>query len=267
MCSKISPGRPTQHCPSVIFRPKNWPSSPTSGGRKDILAANPLAWQSFRILEDVAGVIDNAEPADEDLNYDLPEVEAGLLAHAARLLETVVDHNRARGCRLEWGWLENQPALRLLAAHIDRVDDDQERLRLLEWLVNTLNPNDNQGLRETLAQELIMSGRAADALALCDRYPDDGLGAMIYARVLALQQTGRPAPHAGTGFRYGTGRWPRRSLALPDGLASPVAGTRCAGLAEKGGEGRQIARAPLCRPSRHARALPQVLPSAIVIHI
>lgn len=157
----------------------------------DWLAANPLAWQSFRILDEVAAVIDGAELADEDLNYDLPEVEANLLAHAAALLETVIARNQAGGCRLEWGWLENRPALRLLSAHIERLDDDQERLRLQEWLVGTLNPNDNQGLRESLARDLIMSGRAADALALGERYPDDALGAMIYARVLALHRLGR----------------------------------------------------------------------------
>jgi hypothetical protein len=157
----------------------------------DWLAVHPMAWQSFRIMDDVVAVIDSAELGDEDLNFDLPEIEALLLAHATALLEAVIARNKAEGCRLEWGWLENRPALRLLSAHIDRLDEDSERLPLLEWLVTTLNPNDNQGLRETLARELIMSRRATDALALCDRYPDDGLGAMIYARVLALQQTGR----------------------------------------------------------------------------
>lgn len=157
----------------------------------DWLAANPLAWQSLRIIDDVVMVIDGAELTDDDVGDDLGEVEEGLLAHAAKLLETVIADNKAQGCLLEWGWLENRPALRLLAGHIDRLEDDGERLRLLEWLVITLNPNDNQGLRETLARDLIANGRAADALALCERYPGDGLGAMIYARVLALQQTGR----------------------------------------------------------------------------
>jgi Flp pilus assembly protein TadD len=157
----------------------------------DWLAANPLAWQSFRIVEDVVTVIDTGEVVDHDVDDDLAEVEEGLLAHATTLLETVIARNKAEGCRLEWGWLENRPALRLLSAHIDRLDEDSERLRLLDWLVITLNPSDNQGLRETLARDLIMGSRAADALALCDRYPDDGLGAMIYARVLALQQSGR----------------------------------------------------------------------------
>lgn len=157
----------------------------------DWLAVNPLAWQSFRVLDEVVTVIDGGEVFDDDLDGDLGEMEDKLLAHAAALLETVIARNKAQGCRLEWGWLENRPALRLLSAHIDRLDDDGESLRLLEWLVTTLNPNDNQGLRENLARLLIMSGRAADALALCERYPDDGLGAMIYARVLALHRLGR----------------------------------------------------------------------------
>lgn len=157
----------------------------------DWLAANPLAWQSFRIMEDVLAVIGGGEVGIEDVDDDLAEADEGLLTHAATLLEEVIARNKAQGCMLEWGWLENRPALRLLAEHIDRLDDDGERLRLLEWLVSTLNPNDNQGLREMLVRELIAKGRAADALALCDRYPGDGLGAMIYARVLALQQMGR----------------------------------------------------------------------------
>lgn len=154
----------------------------------DWLAANPLAWQSFRILDDVIAVIDAVEPFSDDIDDELSEAEDGLLAHAAKLLEIVITRNKAQGCLLEWGWLDNRPALRLLAEHIDRIDDDDERLRLLEWLVTILNPNDNQGLRETLARGLIAKGRAADVLALCDRHPGDGLGAMIYARVLALQQ-------------------------------------------------------------------------------
>lgn len=156
----------------------------------DWLDAKPLAWQSFRIMDDVVAVVDGAEP-DDVVGDELLEMEDKLLAHAATLLDTVIASNQAQGCRLEWGWLENRPALRLLEGHIDRLDDDGERLRRLEWLVTTLNPNDNQGLRENLARMMILRGRAADALALCERYPDDGLGAMLYARVLALHRLGR----------------------------------------------------------------------------
>lgn len=176
--------------------PPDWPDADDFSPWEDTewldwLDDHPLAWQSFRVIDDVVMIIDGAELADDDLDDDLDEADAGLLAHAAKLLEMVVADNKAQGCLLEWGWLENRPALRFLAGHIERLDDESERLRLLEWLVTTLNPKDNQGLRETLARDLIAIGRAVDALALCERYPGDGLGAMIYARVLALQQIGQ----------------------------------------------------------------------------
>ncbi len=53
----------------------------------DWLAANPLAWQSFRILDDVVAVIDGAEFFSEDVDDDIAEMEDGLLAHAAALLD------------------------------------------------------------------------------------------------------------------------------------------------------------------------------------
>lgn len=154
----------------------------------DWLVDNPLAWQSFHILDDVAAALDDAPAYVPDAPLD--DIQTSLLAHAATLLETVIAANRAQACRLEWGWLENRPALRLLAGHIEMLDDKREELRLLEWLVTTLNPNDNHGLRESLARLLIDNGRAADALALCQRYPGDTLGGMLYARVLALHQLG-----------------------------------------------------------------------------
>ena len=151
------------------------------------LTENPLAWQSFAILEDVAQFIDET-PLPDGLDDVFFDMESQLLTHAFSLLETVISDNKAQGSRLEWGWLENRPALRLLESYINTLDDLDEELRLLEWLVLTLNPNDNQGLRESLARLLIESGRAADVLVLCDRFPDDGLGAMSYARVFALHQ-------------------------------------------------------------------------------
>ncbi len=154
------------------------------------LTKNPLAWQSFSILDDVGAFLD-ATLFPESLDASFDAMEYRLFAHAAFLLDRVIADNQAQGCRLEWGWQENRPALRLLARFIDVLDDVGEELRLLEWLVSTLNPSDNQGRRESLARLLIESGRAADALALCERYPGDSLGSMLYARVLALHQLAR----------------------------------------------------------------------------
>jgi len=67
----------------------------------------------------------------------------------------------------------------------------EAELPLLEWLVLALNPNDNSGHRVTLVHRLCESGRAGEALAVCERYGEDDFGGMQYGRVLALQQLGR----------------------------------------------------------------------------
>lgn len=154
------------------------------------LTENPLAWQSFPILDDVASYLEVCEvPAGfDEIIVDMSDV---ILAHAEELLEQVIADNDAKDCRLEWGWLENRPALRLLERQIATLDDIEEEQRLLEWLVLTLNPTDNQGLRESLVRIYFEIDQPAEALALCERYPGDSLIAMPYARVLALHQLGR----------------------------------------------------------------------------
>ena len=49
----------------------------------------------------------------------------------------------------------------------------------------TLNPNDNQGLRDPLIHHYLRVNRSDDALRLAARYPDD-LPAMQYGGILAL---------------------------------------------------------------------------------
>ena len=152
----------------------------------DWLAEHPLAWHSFAILEDVMISIDYAVFDDDELEGQLDAFVEALLARALALLRLNLGENGAHACKLEWGWIENRPALRHLGQSIDLVAGSAEELQLLEWLVLTLNPNDNQGLRERLVHVYADRGRAADALAVCERYPDDVLGGMMYARVLAL---------------------------------------------------------------------------------
>lgn len=157
----------------------------------DWLAAHPLAWHSFAVLEDLVMSIDYASFGDEELDDELDALEDALLDRALALLRLNFAENGADACKLEWGWLENRPALRLLGQLIEVEQGTAAELPLLEWLVLTLNPNDNQGLRERLVHVYAAGGRAADALAVCERYPDDALGAMIYGRILALHQLGR----------------------------------------------------------------------------
>ena len=157
----------------------------------DWLAAHPLAWHSFAVLEDLLISIDSVPFDDAGLDEQLDKLEDTLLDRALALLRLNLAENGAEGCKLEWGWLENRPALRLLGRLIEVEYGTAEELPLLEWLVLTLNPNDNQGLREQLLHLYAAGGRAADALALCERYPDDVLGAMVYGRILVLYLLGR----------------------------------------------------------------------------
>ena len=111
-----------------------------------------------------------------------------LLLRAEALLRLVVKQHRAEGRTLEWGWHENRPALSLLASlafyHVEH-DDPERAVDLLEWCVLTLNPNDNQGLRDPLIHHYLRVNRSDDALRLAARYPDD-LPAMQYGGILAL---------------------------------------------------------------------------------
>lgn len=150
------------------------------------LAAHPLAWQSFAVLADLAQAVDAFPLKDDEEGELLDDIEEALLDHAVALLRLTLAEGDADGLKLEWGWLENRAALSLLARRIELAGDTEEELPLLEWLVLTLNPNDNQGLRENLVHAYAAVARPADALAICDRYPDDALGGMRYGRVLAL---------------------------------------------------------------------------------
>lgn len=151
----------------------------------DWLRTHPLAWQSFPVIEDLLDIFEESLFPD-DADDQIDAMEDALLGHAVAILRAVLAENRAEGCKLEWGWMENRPALRLLMRSIDHAHGREKELPLLEWLVLTLNPNDNGGHRERLVHAYCEAGRPAEALAVCDRYPNDGLPGTLYGRVLAL---------------------------------------------------------------------------------
>ncbi|MBI4996457.1 MAG: hypothetical protein HZC22_06070, partial [Rhodocyclales bacterium] len=193
------------------------------------LEAHPVAWQSFDVLDDLVRAVNDYPCEDDEEGGLLDDVEDVLLDHAVKLLRLVIAENRADGLKLEWGWLENRPALRLLAQYIELVAGTDEELPLLEWLVLTLNPNDNLGLRERLIHLYCHLARPADALAVCDeRYPDDGFGFMRFGRLLALILLGREAEATAALAKAGTksprilktllAARPRRPAGLREGL-------------------------------------------------
>jgi tetratricopeptide (TPR) repeat protein len=153
------------------------------------LEKHPLAWHNFDVLDDIILALDEVGPVGgTDAVLALP-----LLRHAEALLRLALRTNEAEGKRLEWGWLENRPALRLIATLIHTLlsrHQETQATPLLEWMVLTLNPNDNHGFRALLARLYLQRGDAQAALNVCERYPDD-MASMQYNRALALHHLGR----------------------------------------------------------------------------
>lgn len=163
----------------------------TSGDIQDwlpVLRQYPQLWNAFEVLDVISKRLEANVDSPYESDYALP-----LYERAEQLLRTVLKANGAEGKRLEWGWLENRPALSLLANRIARDPDDavdEAQLARLEWLVLTLNPNDNQGFRDVLMRAYLHRAQVHAALALSDRYPQD-FGSMRHNRVLALFAAGR----------------------------------------------------------------------------
>jgi tetratricopeptide (TPR) repeat protein len=151
-----------------------------------LLEREPLMWQSFDVLDDLAMAVQGLGLLGVEHAVVLP-----LLDRAVALLRLHVDAGRAR--HLPWGFLENRAALRSLAARVHHALDEDDRdtaLRLAQWLVLELNPNDNHGLRGPLMRLYVQSGRYDDAIALALRYPDD-FAELTLTHVLALYCAGR----------------------------------------------------------------------------
>ena len=152
--------------------------------------SHPLLADNFEALDGVATVLEVLPPGLAE--QALATLTARGLALWAQLRE------RFPQARCEWGHLDNRPALRLIVRRV-MVDDSPRADNAFDWLqalVEVLNPHDNHGLRERLAAVYLRRGLAADALALCERYPDDFIGMqLLHARaLLALQRPGDARP-------------------------------------------------------------------------
>lgn len=148
------------------------------------LERNPLALQSFEILDDWLATVEN-----ERVSHGFEEVVLlPALRHAEALLRVILARYQATELKFEWGWHENRPALNVLQRLVGMLrltHNTAEAARVAEWMVLTLNPNDNQGMRDHLIHDYLRLDRIKDALALAERYPDD-MAAMQYGTALAL---------------------------------------------------------------------------------
>src|SRR5205823_12776803 len=85
-----------------------------------------------------------------------------------------------------WGILETRPYLRArlgLAHALWTAGRRDEAVRHLQDMLR-LNPNDNQGVRYTLAGFLLFLDRDDDLGRLLQQYPDEGSAAWAYTKAL-----------------------------------------------------------------------------------
>lgn len=153
-----------------------------------VLREHPHLWNAFEVLDAIVTALQEEYGATFIQTLAYP-----LLDRSERLLREVLKGNGAGDKRFEWGWLENRPALHLLGERIAldmRKPADAVQIARLEWLVLTLNPNDNQGFRDVLMRAYLENSRVEDALALANHYPNDFAG-MRYNHALALLAAGR----------------------------------------------------------------------------
>jgi tetratricopeptide (TPR) repeat protein len=94
---------------------------------------------------------------------------------------------------LPWVIIENRPFLRayhgLGLEYLAR--GKVEKAFAMFSNILAMNPGDNQGARALVVDCSLQLNRPQDVLAVCDRYPDDGMEQLMYGRALALYQLGR----------------------------------------------------------------------------
>jgi hypothetical protein len=175
------------------------------------LLHNPLAFNCFEILDDWLAAVEDARAT---LGFEevllLP-----VLRHGESVLRLVLERYKAEKLKFEWGWLENRPALSLLdrLVRMARLTHNTgEAVRVAEWMVLTLNPNDNQGMRGHLIHDYLRLDRVDAALKLAALYPDD-MAVVQYGTVLALFMD-KQTPAALDALKQARKRYPEVSKML-----------------------------------------------------
>lgn len=94
---------------------------------------------------------------------------------------------------LRWAILENRPFLRMYESmgsrHLE-LGELEQATKVFEDII-TMNPADNQGVRETLCICYFRRDDPEAVLRLCNAFEGDGMPAVEYGRILALLKLGR----------------------------------------------------------------------------
>jgi len=157
-------------------RPEEW---------LDMLEAYPELAGSILILDDLIQFVSELDTPNPVLTFE-PLLKLSMLQIKSLL-------PRQPKAPLEWGFMENRPALRVLgflATSMAEMGDEQTAIEMMEWVLR-LNPNDNQGFRSAVVHAYLRQGRDSDALSLCERYPGDMLAGTCFGHALALFRLGK----------------------------------------------------------------------------
>lgn len=152
-----------------------------------LLHSKPLLWNSFEVLDDLVMGIDTILNAG-GMQEHWFDFFNKLLERASELLDVqLVAHPST--ISLPWQFMENRPALRLLAHKISLLEFtdglNQNFVRNAERLLQ-LNPNDNHGYRAQLTTTYIANNQLKQAIQLATHYDDDAMCAVPLNHVLAL---------------------------------------------------------------------------------
>lgn len=151
----------------------------------ECLRAQPLLWQSFDVLDDLVLALTSMPAFGIQQSLGEP-----LLARAEVLFDHLIEAEGAHGKRMEWGWHENRPALRLLAQRIvgDLEQPSDLTMARIERML-ALNPNDNHGFRSQLMSACLQRQQYEQAHQLAKRFEEDT--ELAFSHALALWGLGR----------------------------------------------------------------------------
>jgi tetratricopeptide (TPR) repeat protein len=95
--------------------------------------------------------------------------------------------------RLQWGFVENRPFLRLYNGYgwkLMKKGQTEEALEVFENML-AMNPHDNQGVRGLVVNCHLELNEPAGVLSVCRQYPNDAMEQLVYGRALAYFQLGK----------------------------------------------------------------------------
>lgn len=152
-----------------------------------LLQSKPLLWNSFEVLDDLVMGADTILNAGGMHEHWLDFLNK-LLDRATDLLDAQLAAHPST-TNLPWLFLENRPALRLLAHKVSLLEFTeglgQNFIRHAEHLIR-LNPNDNHGFRDQLTTAYIANNQLEQAILLASHYENDAMCAVPLNHVLAL---------------------------------------------------------------------------------